>query len=109
RTPPRTSSASPSPSTAPCRKSAERAMQPRPGHVRALQIGFLVLLATCFAQATYWIVAQVLYTASMRDRLSAHHLADAEAARWMLSSGAQADEVRALFPHLVLADGPGGV
>lgn len=84
-------------------------MQPRPGHVRALQIGFLVLLATCFAQATYWIVDQVLYTASMRDRLSAHHLADAGAARWMLSSGAQADEVRALFPHLVLADGPGGV
>jgi two-component system, OmpR family, sensor histidine kinase SenX3 len=84
-------------------------MTPRPGHLRALQIGFLVLLGTCFAQATYWIVDQVLYTAEVRDRLEDHHAADAGAARWMLNEGAPAPEVRRLFPHLVLTDGPDGV
>lgn len=83
-------------------------MSPRPGHVRALQIGFLVLLGTCFAQAAYWIVDQVLHTADVRQRLEAHHVADAEAARRLLAGGAELDGVRALFPHLVLSEGPAG-
>lgn len=84
-------------------------MNPRPGHVRALQIGFLVLLATCFAQAAYWIIDQVLHTAEVRDRLEGHYETDSSAARWMLAEGAPAEDVQRLFPHLVLSAGPSGV
>ena len=84
-------------------------MRPRLTHVRGLQIGFLVLLATCFAQAAYWVLDQVHYTATVRDRLEAHHDADRRAAHAMLEAGTDVATVRALLPHLELTETPEGV
>ena len=76
---------------------------------RALQIGFLMLLAVCAAQVVWWIFDEVAYTTSVEKQILAHHDRDAAAAARLLAGGMPQDEVLAIFEELVPAEGGGVV
>jgi signal transduction histidine kinase len=66
---------------------------------RALRIGFLTLLAVCVAQAAYWIIDQVRYTASVQSRFLEAYERDRDAAQRLLALGVSTEKVGATFPH----------
>lgn len=72
----------------------------RVGTTKALQIGFIGLLVTCFAQVSFWIVDQVRYTAAVRDELVSSYEREAEMAQHLLDEGATPAAIAAQWPHL---------
>lgn len=77
-------------------------------HARGLFLGMIALLAVCFAQAAYWVVDQVHYTAEVRARIAAVLEEEYHAARRLLAGGMPEVEVRLLFPRLAEIAGPEG-
>ncbi len=73
---------------------------------RLIQIGFIVLLAICAAQAGWWLLDQVLDTRANRAAIEEHLLRDRQVARMLLDQGADPAEVEALFDELIFR--PGG-
>ena len=73
---------------------------------RALQIGFLVLLAASTAQVAWWIADQVRLARDHRDQVATLFDADALAVTTVLQAlpnandAAVADRLRSLMPHL---------
>ncbi|MCA8979173.1 MAG: HAMP domain-containing histidine kinase [Planctomycetes bacterium] len=80
-------------------------MPRRVGTAKALQIGFIGLLVTCFAQVSFWIMDQVRYTAAVRDELIGSYEREAEMAQTLLDEGATESELVAQWPHLAVVDG----
>ncbi|GAB4222340.1 MAG: hypothetical protein Kow0062_19300 [Acidobacteriota bacterium] len=78
----------------------ERRVEPE----RALQIGFLLLLAVCAAQVVWWIFDEIEFTTRVERQVLEHHARDAEAARRLLERGMPRDDVIALFDDLVIAE-----
>lgn len=76
---------------------------------KALQLGFLVLLAVCVAQVAWWIADQARLAGGDRDRVTALYQAEAAALTNMLATVAvPADLERQLavaFPHLEVGRG----
>lgn len=77
-------------------------------HARGLFLGMIALLAISFAQALYWVVDQVHYTAEVRERVAEVLADERAAARVLLAGGMSEAEVRRLFPRLAEAAGPEG-
>jgi signal transduction histidine kinase len=70
---------------------------------RRLEVAFIILLALCTAQLAYWMIDEVRYTASVRDRLNAAHAADVDAARLLLRRGVPWADVSRVYPSLSIA------
>ena len=66
---------------------------------KALQIGFLVLLAFTSAQVAWWIAENVHYSRYVKQRIEALYRADAAALDAMRKT-ASAQQIEALLPHL---------
>lgn len=77
----------------------------RIGTTKALQIGFIGLLVTCFAQVSFWIVDQVRYTADVREALTQSYEREARMAQFLLDAGTPESDVEQRFPHLEVTDG----
>lgn len=77
----------------------------RVGTTKALQIGFIGLLVTCFAQVSFWIMDQVRYTAAVRDELIGSYEREAVMAQTLLDEGATPEQLAAEWPHLAVEDG----
>ena len=72
---------------------------------RALQWGFLALLAIATAQVAWWIADQVNLAEQERNELAALYEADAEAVSAMLAAGADpalTQRLKSLKPHLAI-------
>lgn len=72
---------------------------------RALQVGFLALLAISTAQVGWWIADQVGMAEAKQAEVARLYRADAEAARAMLGQGADpalASRLAQLMPHLAV-------
>lgn len=76
-----------------------------PNHTRALQVGFLALLAICIAQVAYWYLDQVTYTAETEELILAGYRVDIMAAIQFDKGGVSAEEIALYFPHLKLKNG----
>jgi len=74
----------------------------RVGTTKALQIGFIGLLVTCFAQVSFWIMDQVRYTAAVRDELVSSFEREAEMAQHLLDEGAEPAVIRSRWPHITV-------
>lgn len=83
-----------------------RAAGPKIAPERALQLGFMLLLAVCAAQVCWWIFDEVVHTQRVHEEILAHHARDAAAARHLIESGLTVEEALVLFDDLVPADGP---
>lgn len=70
---------------------------------RPLQIGFIVLLVTCFAQAAYWVVDQAHYTAEVRDQLVLSYEREVALTQELLDVGADAGNLSERMPHVEFA------
>lgn len=81
----------------------------RVGTTKALQIGFIGLLVTCFAQVSFWIVDQVRYTAAVRQELISSFQREADMAQHMLDEGADTALIASRWPHISVADGRAAV
>ena len=68
---------------------------------RALQLGFVALLAICAAQVVWWIYDEVVYTSRIQAEILAHHRADLQAARMMMDLGISPEVVLSLFDELI--------
>jgi len=72
---------------------------------RALQIGFIGLLVTCFAQVAFWVVDQVRYSATVRDQLTASYEREANMVQHLLDAGMQPAALSAHWQHIMVSDG----
>ncbi|MDQ7005876.1 MAG: HAMP domain-containing sensor histidine kinase [Acidobacteriota bacterium] len=72
---------------------------------RLIQIGFIVLLGVCAAQAGWWLLDQVLDIRANRAAVEEHLLRDRRVARMLLEQGAAPGEVEAIFDELIFRDG----
>ena len=79
-------------------------MTRRVGNTKALQIGFIGLLVTCFAQVSFWIVDQVRYTAAVRDELVSSYEREAEMAQHLFSKVSRGDVAIRIDQRFALAD-----
>jgi signal transduction histidine kinase len=86
------------------RKRARDRLDPQ----RALQLGFVALLAICAAQVVWWIYDEVVYTRRIQAEILSHHRADLQAARMMMERGVSREVVLSLFDELV-ATGDGSL
>jgi len=71
---------------------------------RLFEIAILALLGICVAQVVYWILEEASYTTAVEERLIGLFEADARAASRMLEEGVGAEELRQLYPHLLVSD-----
>lgn len=72
---------------------------------RALQRGFLALLAIATAQVAWWIADQINLAEQERDELAALYEADAQAVSAMLAASADpalTQQLKAMKPHLAI-------
>ena len=76
---------------------------------KATQVGFLLLLVVCVAQAAWWIADQARLANGERDRIAALYQAEAQALSSLLSAlpadGDAQDLLTAALPHLTYKDG----
>lgn len=78
----------------------------RIGTTKALQIGFIGLLVTCFAQVSFWIVDQVRYTANVREVLTRSYEREAAMAQELIDGRAMTTaELAERFPHIAVSGG----
>ncbi len=73
---------------------------------RALQAGFLVLLAICAGQVVFWILDDVEHTRVLSERLMQQYQREINAAQRMVALGIDPNEVDRLFPELIFSSGP---
>lgn len=73
---------------------------------RALQLGFVALLAICAAQVVWWIYDEIVYTDRIQTQILEHHRSDLRAARMLIDRGVSRQIVLDLFAELSV--GPGG-
>lgn len=73
---------------------------------RALQAGFLVLLAICAGQVVFWILDDVQHTRMLSERLMQQYRQEIAAAQRMVELGIDPNEVDRLFPELIFSSGP---
>ncbi len=73
---------------------------------RALQWGFVVLLAIAAAQIVWWMMDEVRHTRSLHAALISEYEREVAAAGSLLDRGMPADEVSDLFPEVVFSSGP---
>lgn len=73
---------------------------------RALQWGFVVLLAVAAAQVVWWILDEVRHTRRLHDALIAEYGVQVQVARTLLDRGLPATEVSDFFPQVVFSSGP---
>lgn len=77
----------------------------RVGTTKALQIGFIGLLVTCFAQVSFWILDQVKYTDAVRIELIGSYEREAEMAQHLLSEGVAPERITTQWPHITVSEG----
>lgn len=80
-------------------------MAARVSTTKALQIGFIGLLVTCFAQVTFWIVDQVRYTDSVREAMVRSYEREVVMAEALIDTGAAPAQIDERWPHLMVRDG----
>lgn len=73
---------------------------------RALQWGFVVLLAIAAAQVVWWMWDEVRHTRSLHEALIGEYEREVTAAGMLLDRGMAATEVSGLFPEVVFSSGP---
>ena len=73
-----------------------------PRRTRSLQLVFIVLLAICSAQLTYWLLDEVHYTAEVRTQLRLEYQIEAAAAGAMIRSGSTPEAVAKQYPDLII-------
>jgi signal transduction histidine kinase len=73
---------------------------------RALQAGFLVLLAICAAQVVFWILDEVRHTQQANDRVLAALKDDVAVAGKLVERGMDPMDVDRMFPKLIFSSGP---
>ncbi len=71
---------------------------------RTLQIGFLVLLATCSAQLAWWLIDQYVYGGTVQVQLEAAQTKDVGEAEAMLAAGVARETIGRLYPNLRVED-----
>jgi signal transduction histidine kinase len=71
---------------------------------RTLQIGFLILLATCSAQLAWWLIDQYMYGRTVQVQLEAAQVKDVTEAEAMLAAGVARETVVRLYPNLRIDD-----
>jgi len=76
----------------------EKQMTLRRDPIKAIQVGFLALLAISIAQVAWWISADVAYTRNMHGQLATLYEADARAVTAIYANAPAALE--GLLPHL---------
>jgi signal transduction histidine kinase len=74
---------------------------------RALQLGFVLLLAVCAAQVVWWIYDEVVYTSRIQREILKHHRTDMKAARMLLDCGVPESSVLELFDELAVTPSGG--
>ncbi len=68
---------------------------------RALQLGFLLLLAICSAQVAWWVFENTHFSRDNADRLEALHVASADAINAALS-GEDPMQISSMLPSLTV-------
>ena len=67
---------------------------------RVLRIGFVVQLAVCVAQVSWWIIDQWIYAAEVGDLLARIYANELHSADMMLETGTPVAEILESFPAL---------
>ncbi len=73
---------------------------------RALQGGFLVLLAICAAQVVFWILDEVQHTQQANERVLAALADEVAVAGKLVERGMDPMDVDRMFPNLIFSSGP---
>jgi len=73
---------------------------------RLVQIGFVILLAVCVGQVSWWIIDQWIFTAEVEGLLARIYANELHAADMMLETGVPVEEILERFPDLKIKPSP---
>lgn len=74
--------------------------------IRALQAGFLLLLAICAGQVVYWIFEEVHHTDDLHAQIERLRQEEVDGARRLLEQGMKPEDVADVFPGIIFSSGP---